>query len=186
MLPGRSPDAGSALVPTAAVDVTESPTRTATASMFDGEQGDRHADTYTFERGCRGARGPDGRWPRGVRPPPPEPRPARTRTTHRAAPRPPTPSPGPYAAGVTTLDLGDRKVEVWYPGRTRLASVDTPKDVYFIKDLVPQSLKDLIPADVNPPFVDRRLPRHPGIDRRSVPVGALLPRIRQLPRSRRS
>ncbi|MBY0276472.1 dienelactone hydrolase family protein [Candidatus Binatia bacterium] len=59
---------------------------------------------------------------------------------------------GPYVAGVTTLDLGDRKVEVWYP-------VDpgdqgsAPRDAYYIRDWLPDYIDALLPADVNPPLV---------------------------------
>jgi len=66
----------------------------------------------------------------------------------------PTPyrDPGPYVAGVTTIALADRLVEVWYPvdpgdeaGRER--------DVYYIRDALPDLFDQLLPEDVNPPFV---------------------------------
>jgi dienelactone hydrolase len=60
--------------------------------------------------------------------------------------------PGPWEAGVLTLTLADRKVEVWYP-------VD-PDDVeglepysYFIRDELSDTLNALLPEDINPPFV---------------------------------
>jgi hypothetical protein len=59
---------------------------------------------------------------------------------------------GPYKVGVTTLQLPDRKVEVWYPADN--ASVgSTPKDVYYIRSFVPPSFDSLIPPSVNPPYV---------------------------------
>ncbi len=58
---------------------------------------------------------------------------------------------GPYTAGVTTVALNDRDVEVWYPvdagheaGRSR--------DVYFIRDWLPEFIDAILPADANPPF----------------------------------
>jgi hypothetical protein len=60
--------------------------------------------------------------------------------------------PGPYAVGVTTLDLSDRKVEVWYPADPADVG-DTPNDVYFIRSFVPPSFDALIPPGVNPPYV---------------------------------
>jgi len=59
--------------------------------------------------------------------------------------------PGPFAVGVTTLDLADRKVEVWYPSDPAAVG-STPQDEYFIKDFVSASLRTQIPDDVNPAF----------------------------------
>jgi dienelactone hydrolase len=59
--------------------------------------------------------------------------------------------PGPYPAGVTTLDLGDRKVEVWYPVDTRRVGNAT-KDVYYVRATLPAALQAVLPASVNPPF----------------------------------
>ena len=59
---------------------------------------------------------------------------------------------GPYVAGVTTLDLGDRKVEVWYPVEPG-AQGDAPRDAYYIRDWLPDYIDALLPADVNPPLV---------------------------------
>lgn len=62
--------------------------------------------------------------------------------------------PGPHAVGVTTLKVGSRLAEVWYP-----ADVDsvggTPVDTYYIRDFIPEWLDALIPEDVDPPFVTR-------------------------------
>jgi fermentation-respiration switch protein FrsA (DUF1100 family) len=59
---------------------------------------------------------------------------------------------GPYVAGVTTLDLGDRQVEVWYPVDPGDHG-DAPQDAYFIRDWLPDFIDALLPADVNPPLV---------------------------------
>lgn len=59
---------------------------------------------------------------------------------------------GPYVAGVTTLDLGDRKVEVWYPVDPG-AQGGAPRDAYYIRDWLPDYIDALLPADVNPPLV---------------------------------
>lgn len=59
---------------------------------------------------------------------------------------------GPYEVGVTTIQLSDRKMEVWYPVDPDDIG-DAPRDEYFIRDYVSSSINALIPADVNPPFV---------------------------------
>jgi dienelactone hydrolase len=58
--------------------------------------------------------------------------------------------PGPYAAGVTTLSLDDRKVEVWYPAE-KSAVKGKAKDQYYIRDWLPPAIQQLL-ADANPPF----------------------------------
>lgn len=59
---------------------------------------------------------------------------------------------GPYAAGVTTLELPDRDVEVWYPADP--ADVEgAEEEVFYIRDNVPEAFLSLVPEDVNPPFV---------------------------------
>jgi dienelactone hydrolase len=60
--------------------------------------------------------------------------------------------PGPYAAGVTTIDLADRKVEVWYPADPEAVG-EAERDVYFIRSFIPPSFDALIPPAVNPPYV---------------------------------
>jgi dienelactone hydrolase len=57
---------------------------------------------------------------------------------------------GPYAAGVTTLDLGDRSVEVWYPARPS-AVKGRARDAYFIRRWLPPAIEQILPADANPP-----------------------------------
>lgn len=58
---------------------------------------------------------------------------------------------GPFEAGVTTLTLADRMVEVWYP----VNAADTEgleTDPYFIRDELSDTLESLLPDDVNPPY----------------------------------
>jgi dienelactone hydrolase len=59
--------------------------------------------------------------------------------------------PGPYVAGTTTLDLGGRKVEVWYPAAPG-AEQGHAKVVFEIRDLLPDQLKSLVPDDLNPKY----------------------------------
>jgi dienelactone hydrolase len=59
---------------------------------------------------------------------------------------------GPYSVGVTTLDLGDRNVEVWYPA-DRGAERGIEPDVYYIRSWLPAAIDAILPADANPPFV---------------------------------
>lgn len=57
---------------------------------------------------------------------------------------------GPYPVGVTTLDQGDRKVEVWYPANPKATRGKEP-DAYFLRDRLPPAIAALLPADINPP-----------------------------------
>jgi len=59
---------------------------------------------------------------------------------------------GPFKAGVTTLMLADRMVEVWYPVNAG-DEAGLERDAYFIRDALPDSLDALLPPDINPPFV---------------------------------
>ena len=59
---------------------------------------------------------------------------------------------GPWEAGVTTLTLADRKVEVWYPVDPADAAGLEPY-AYFIRDELSDTLNALLPEDINPPFV---------------------------------
>lgn len=62
-------------------------------------------------------------------------------------------APGPYAAGVTTLVIGDRKAEVWYPIEKQ-ATRGKHRDVYEIAKWLPQSLQDLVASKgIKAPFV---------------------------------
>ncbi len=77
---------------------------------------------------------------------------------------------GPYEVGVTTLELDDRSVEVWYPTNRR-AVRGVPEDVYYIRDFTSPLVQSLIPPEINPPFVTdahRDVQAMPG--RRRFPV----------------
>src|SRR5262245_59854784 len=54
---------------------------------------------------------------------------------------------GPYVAAVTTLDLGDSRVEVWYPADPG-AEAGRAHDVYYIRDWLPQAIDDFLPPDI--------------------------------------
>ena len=71
----------------------------------------------------------------------------------------------------------------WRSGtRSIPADIGTgPRDEYFIRDYVSSSFDALIPPEINPPVRHRCDPGRAGIARRTVPAGALLPRVRQLP-----
>lgn len=59
---------------------------------------------------------------------------------------------GPNAVGVTTVQLGDRAMEIWYPADPD--DVDgLERDAYFVRDFVPAWLDELLPPEVNPPYV---------------------------------
>jgi predicted dienelactone hydrolase len=59
---------------------------------------------------------------------------------------------GPFAAGVTTLTLADRQVEVWYP--VDPGSVQgLEKSPYFIRDYLSDIADSLLPPDLNPPYL---------------------------------
>ena len=58
---------------------------------------------------------------------------------------------GPFEAGVTTLTLNDRMVEVWYPVDPATTAGLEPVP-YFIRDELSEELNSLLPDDVNPPF----------------------------------
>ena len=60
--------------------------------------------------------------------------------------------PGPHPVGVTTLSLGDRSVEVWYPADPDGIGA-TPRESYYIRDFVPPSFDALIPPEVDPPYL---------------------------------
>jgi len=59
---------------------------------------------------------------------------------------------GPFAVGVTTVQLSDRPMEIWYPVDPGDVG-DTPQDEYFIRDFVSSSIDALIPEEINPEFV---------------------------------
>jgi dienelactone hydrolase len=59
---------------------------------------------------------------------------------------------GPWAAGVTTLTLADRQVEVWYPANPGDTAGLEPYS-YFIRDALSDTANAILPEDINPPFV---------------------------------
>lgn len=85
---------------------------------------------------------------------PPPPAPA-TGVDPDAAPRAGEPAyveRGPFEVGVTTVQLSDRAMEVWYP--VDPGDIGTsPRDSYFIRDFVSTIFDSLIPPDVDPPYV---------------------------------
>lgn len=85
-------------------------------------------------------------------PPPPEPA---TGTSPDDAPRASEPAyveAGPYAPGVTTISLGDRQMELWYPADPA-ATAGVAHDAYYVRDFVAGWVDDLVPPEVNPPYV---------------------------------
>ena len=59
---------------------------------------------------------------------------------------------GPYVAGTTTLTAPDgRAVEVWYPADPG-AEEGAEQDVFEITDLLPENLKAIVPAELNPSY----------------------------------
>ncbi len=80
-----------------------------------------------------------------------------TDTTSFAGAVPPAPlsgtyrDVGPFEAGVTTLTLADRMVEVWYPvNRADVAGMSPVP--YFIRDELPDALQAILDDDINPPL----------------------------------
>ncbi|MEM7436037.1 MAG: hypothetical protein AAF436_12850 [Myxococcota bacterium] len=58
---------------------------------------------------------------------------------------------GPWAAGVTTFELGDRLVEVWYPADPEVVD-GLETDEYFIRDFISPIFDAVLPEDISPPF----------------------------------
>lgn len=56
--------------------------------------------------------------------------------------------PGPYPVGVTTLDLGDRLIEVWYPGEPD-SEKGIPRASYSSFDMMPDAIRGLLPEELN-------------------------------------
>lgn len=96
-------------------------------------------------------------------PPPPEPA---TGESPNDAPRATDAAyvePGPYAAAVSTISLGDRAMEIWYPADPADAA-GQQHDAYYVRDFVPGWVNDLLDPSVNPPYVTdavRDLPAAP-------------------------
>jgi fermentation-respiration switch protein FrsA (DUF1100 family) len=59
---------------------------------------------------------------------------------------------GPFEVGVTTVELSDRRMEVWYPVDPEDIGTG-PQDEYFIRDYVSTAFDQLLPPEINPPFV---------------------------------
>ncbi len=59
---------------------------------------------------------------------------------------------GPYEVGVTTVELSDRRMEVWYPVDPEDIGTG-PRDEYFIRDYVSTAFDQLLPPEIDPPFV---------------------------------
>jgi dienelactone hydrolase len=73
-------------------------------------------------------------------------------TTNAAASRPAYEGAGPYAAGVTSLKLSTgADVEVWYPASPASVAAHA-KDIFSISNLLPPSLKSLVPASIDPKY----------------------------------
>lgn len=59
---------------------------------------------------------------------------------------------GPYAVGVKTLTIGDRKTEVWYPASSKSVRGKV-RDAYNIAKYLPQALQDLLTSkNVSAPY----------------------------------
>ncbi|MGH7787980.1 MAG: chlorophyllase/cutinase-like alpha/beta fold protein [Candidatus Binatia bacterium] len=55
---------------------------------------------------------------------------------------------GPYAVGVTTLNIGDRDIEVWYPVDPA-ATAGKEKASYASFEVLPEAIKNILPPDLN-------------------------------------
>ncbi|MDP6240104.1 MAG: hypothetical protein QF820_03325 [Acidimicrobiales bacterium] len=75
-------------------------------------------------------------------------------TTTTTTTLPPEPEvfaePGDHDAGVTTIDLGDRLVEVWYP--IGAGTAEGPTALVEPAEVLPEFLLELLPASLTEPF----------------------------------
>jgi dienelactone hydrolase len=55
---------------------------------------------------------------------------------------------GPYVVGVTTLNMGDRDMEVWYPVDSG-SEVGVEKASYAAFEVLPEAIQQLLPPDLN-------------------------------------
>lgn len=85
-------------------------------------------------------------------PPPPEPATGPSPDDSPRADEAAYVEPGPFAPAVTTVSLGDRDMEIWYPADPTDAA-GQPRDAYFVRDFVPGWLDALLDPSVDPPFV---------------------------------
>lgn len=76
---------------------------------------------------------------------------------------------GPYIAGTTTLDMGGRAVEVWYPAAPSSAAGAT-KQTFEIRDLLPESLQSLVPDELNPTYETNAYIEIPASDEGPFPL----------------
>ncbi|HSL57108.1 MAG TPA: hypothetical protein VK866_04630 [Acidimicrobiales bacterium] len=79
---------------------------------------------------------------------------------------------GPYAAGVTTIDLDGRFVEVWYPADPDGVAGLEPA-VFQIRDVVPPELAALVPDELNPSYPTDAFAEAPPATDGPFPVVAL-------------
>lgn len=56
--------------------------------------------------------------------------------------------PGPYVVGVTTLNIGDRDIEVWYPAAAG-SEAGREKASYASFEVLPAAIQALLPPDLN-------------------------------------
>ncbi len=57
-------------------------------------------------------------------------------------------APGPYQVGVTTLNIGDRDIEVWYPIDPG-SEAGATKASYAAFEVLPEAIQQLLPPDLN-------------------------------------
>ncbi|MBJ7382580.1 MAG: hypothetical protein JHC66_08330, partial [Acidimicrobiia bacterium] len=65
--------------------------------------------------------------------------------TKKVTPEPAYSKPGPYAVGVTTLSLPDRKIEVYYPAKTG-STKGKKRATYLQTDAIPADILAGLPA----------------------------------------
>ena len=109
----------------------------------------------------------------GAAPHPAPPRPRRRAGRPRRAPPPAGEAayagPGPYIVGTTSLAIGERTVEVWYPAAPASAT-GTSKRIFEIRDLLPESLKSLVPDELNPKYETNAYVEIPASDEGPFPL----------------
>ncbi|MSX32540.1 MAG: hypothetical protein F2782_03465, partial [Actinobacteria bacterium] len=88
------------------------------------------------------------------------------RSTKAAAPEPVYSKPGPYAVGVTTLSLPDRKIEVYYPAKTG-STKGKKRATYLQTDAIPADILAGLPAVPAGTDLSVTIPAY-----RNVPVAA--------------
>jgi predicted dienelactone hydrolase len=76
---------------------------------------------------------------------------------------------GPYIAGTTTLAIGERTVEVWYPAAPSSAA-GASKRIFEIRDLLPDNVKSLVPDELNPKYETNAYVEIPASDEGPFPL----------------